>query len=392
MNGVRAAAAVINVLIMDSSDGGGGVRGSLGRVLTDIAAERAAQDTLWGVQEFPDGTGPAWRDRADQARRECAAAAAAGELTWRHVLTEEFFEALAEDAPQRLRTELIQTAAVAVQWAQSLERRGGVMTHRPRRHGGRTEKLVRDRIPEIIEAAGGRPRTRIAEDGEYLAFLRAKLYEEAGEYVSGRDPAELADLLEVVRALAAAHGIEPAELERMRAVKAAERGGFTGRIVLSGPERKVPEEAVRTRHAVRAILLDDDGRLVLFHRVKPGRAPYWSAPGGGVEPEDAGPEAALRRELDEELGAVVGSLRQVFVCLEQTLGLHYLTTFYLCRLVSLDLSRRHGPEFDDPSRGAYDVDRVPCTAAAVEAIDLSPAPLAAYLRAHAEELPSLLPQ
>jgi predicted house-cleaning noncanonical NTP pyrophosphatase (MazG superfamily)/8-oxo-dGTP pyrophosphatase MutT (NUDIX family) len=376
---------------MDSSDEGGLVRGSLGRVLTELAAERAAQDALWGVQEFPDGTGPAWRDRADRARRECAAAASAGELTWRHVLAEEFYEALAEDAPQRLRAELIQTAAVAVQWVQSLDRRSGAMTHRPRRHGGRTEKLVRDRIPEIIESAGGSPRTRIAQDGEYLAFLRAKLYEEAGEYVSGRDPAELADLLEVVRALAAAHGIGPAELERMRAAKAAERGGFTGRIVLGGPERDVPEEAPRTRHAVRAILLDDNGDLVLFRRVKPGRAPYWSTPGGKVEPEDPGPEAALRRELDEELGATVGPLRQVFAYFEQTLGLHYLSTFYLCRLVSLDLSRRHGPEFEDPSKGTYDVDRIPCTAAAVEAVDLFPAPLAAYLRAHAEELPALLP-
>ncbi|ACY97475.1 MULTISPECIES: NUDIX domain-containing protein [Thermomonospora] len=376
---------------MDTSKAGDGIRGSLGRVLAEVAAERAAQDALWGVQEFPDGTGAAWRKRAEQARRERAQAASSGEVTWRHALTEEFYEALAEEDPQRLRTELIQVAAVAVQWVQSLDRRHGVMPHHPPQRGGRTEKLVRDRIPEIIESAGGRPQTRIADDGEYRALLRAKLYEEAGEYASGQDPAELADVLEVVRALAAAHGIDAAELERMRAAKAAERGAFTGRVVLCGPERTVPHEELRTRHAVRALLLDGNGDLVLLRRTKPGRRPYWSTPGGEIEPQDADPEAALRRELDEELGATVGPVRQVFAYTEQTLGLRYLSTFYLCRLTGMDLSRRHGPEFDDPSKGVYEVDRVPCSAEAVAAIDLFPAPLAAYLRAHAEELPGLLP-
>ncbi|REE94940.1 NUDIX domain-containing protein [Thermomonospora umbrina] len=376
---------------MDGSGEGGGVRGSLGRVLTDIAAERAAQDTLWGVRDLPDGTGDRYGERAEEAEREAAAASSEGRLTWRLLLTEEFWEALAESEPERLREALVQVAAVAVQWVQSLDRRSGAMAHRPRLRGGRPEKLVRDRIPEIIQAAGRRPETRVTEGGEYLAFLRAKLYEEAGEYVAGGDPTELADVLEVVLALASHHGIEPEALERMRAAKTAERGGFSERVLLRLPEPETRQAAPRTRHAVRALLLDEDGRLVLFHRVKPGLPPYWSTPGGGVEPTDAGPEEALRRELDEELGATVGPLRQVFAYAEQTLGLHYLSTFYLCRLTSLDLSRRHGPEFDDPSKGTYDVDRVPCTSKAIEALDLFPASLAAYLRDHAEDLPTLLP-
>lgn len=375
---------------MDRIDGVGGVRGSLARVLAEIAAERAAQDELWGVQEFPDGTGPGYEPAAEASKAACAAAWSAGELTWRHILAEEFHESLAESDPERLRTELVQTAAVAVKWVQSLDRRHGAMAHHPKQHGGRHEKLVRDRIPELIEAAGGCPETRIATGGEYSAFLRAKLYEEAGEYVASSAPEELADLLEVLHALAATHGMSPAELERSRAGKAAERGGFGGRVLLHEP-RQVGEVTPQVRQAVRAVLLDDDQSLVLFRRTKPGRDTYWTTPGGKVEPDDADAEAALRRELDEELGATVGPLRQVFAYTEQTPGLHYLSTFYLCRLTSMDLARRHGPEFNDPTKGTYDVEYVACTAEGIEDINLFPPSLANYLRAHAADLPTLLP-
>ncbi len=56
------------------------------------------------------------------------------------------------------------------------------------------------------------------------------------------------------------------------------------------------------RQAARAILIDDDGRLVLIKRTKPDQAPSWTAPGGGVDPTDESVEAALHRELTEELG------------------------------------------------------------------------------------------
>ena len=45
------------------------IPGKLARVLSDVAAERVAQDALWGVQEFPDGTGPAGVPAADRARQ-----------------------------------------------------------------------------------------------------------------------------------------------------------------------------------------------------------------------------------------------------------------------------------------------------------------------------------
>lgn len=262
------------------------IPGALARVLSDVAAERIAQEAMWGAQDFPDGSGPEWNAAADEAKAACREAAELGTLTWRHILAEEFFEAMAESEPGPLRAELVQTAAVAVKWIQSLDRRHGYVRHRP----------------------------------------------------------------------AAAQGDPPALL----------------------------------RHGVRALLLDGDD-LLLFRRTKPGRPLYWTTPGGGVDATDPSPQAALRRELDEELGATVGELRQVYSLAEQTPVGDYQHTFYACRLVSLDLSRRHGAEFSNPARGQYDLERVPCTPEALARIDLRPELLATYLQETAPLLPHLAP-
>lgn len=96
----------------------------LDRVLADITAERESQHTLWGIQHhMPDGTGPQWTPLADSARRDCEHADETGRLSWRHVLVEEIAEALAEAEPTRLRHELVQVAAVAVQWIQAIDHR-----------------------------------------------------------------------------------------------------------------------------------------------------------------------------------------------------------------------------------------------------------------------------
>ena len=87
-------------------------------------------------------------------------------------------------------------------------------------------KLVRDRIPEIIEASGRTCATRILPEGEYLLMLEAKLDEELAEFHKDRT------LMEVIRAIAVARGCPPEELERIRAGKADARGGFAGRIFL----------------------------------------------------------------------------------------------------------------------------------------------------------------
>jgi 8-oxo-dGTP pyrophosphatase MutT (NUDIX family) len=93
-------------------------------------------------------------------------------------------------------------------------------------------------------------------------------------------------------------------------------GGSTARCGRGIPARTlsaVTEQVTVGRRAARAILIDDQGRLVLIRRTKPGQAPYWTAPGGGVEDADGSVEAALHRELAEELGAEAAGASRVFL-------------------------------------------------------------------------------
>lgn len=97
----------------------------------------------------------------------------------------------------------------------------------------RVEKLIRDGLPEIMRRQGLRVFARALDGPEYVAELKKKLLEEAAE-AAGADAdsliEELADVLEVVIALAQASGAALADLEARRLVKRAERGGFEGRI------------------------------------------------------------------------------------------------------------------------------------------------------------------
>lgn len=94
------------------------------------------------------------------------------------------------------------------------------------------EKLVRDRIPEVIEKSGKTCVTRVLSDEEYLAALDAKLQEELNEYQADKSMEELADLLEVMMAVAEARGHTFAEVEAIRRQKAEKRGSFRERIWL----------------------------------------------------------------------------------------------------------------------------------------------------------------
>ncbi len=94
------------------------------------------------------------------------------------------------------------------------------------------DKLVRDRIPEIIESSGKRAVTRVAEDTEYLGYLRKKLLEEVDEYMASGDVQELADILEVVSALGRQAGMPLSRLIETADDKRRARGGFDGRILL----------------------------------------------------------------------------------------------------------------------------------------------------------------
>ena len=96
-------------------------------------------------------------------------------------------------------------------------------------------KLVRDRIPEIIRADGHQPVTRILDQAGYRSALLAKLLEEAQEASTAPAadlPAELADVLEVMRALVSDLGMTWEVFLSIAAGKRAERGGFDHRIFL----------------------------------------------------------------------------------------------------------------------------------------------------------------
>ena len=93
-------------------------------------------------------------------------------------------------------------------------------------------KLVRDRIPEIIEADGKTCICETLSHEEYLRLLDEKLNEELAEYQESKSLEKLADLLEVMQAVVKARGWTEEELEQVRADKAAKRGGFEKKILL----------------------------------------------------------------------------------------------------------------------------------------------------------------
>lgn len=93
-------------------------------ILREVAAERARQDEKHGVQLIPDGTS----ERTYGATREnCRALTdermAKGTHTWLDILREEFYEAAAEEDPAKLREELKQVSAVAVNWMEAIDGR-----------------------------------------------------------------------------------------------------------------------------------------------------------------------------------------------------------------------------------------------------------------------------
>lgn len=97
-------------------------------------------------------------------------------------------------------------------------------------------KLVRDRIPEVIERTGKSFTTKILSQEEYIKELKKKSYEELEEYMSAETNEEaleeLADLLEILHAFAAVHGSSIDKVEEIRKMKVEKRGGFQERIFL----------------------------------------------------------------------------------------------------------------------------------------------------------------
>lgn len=107
------------------------------QILKEVWLERRAQDDVWGEQNWIDGTGISWvehlvpffwrEDRANQivslARAQYQRELDSGKSTWRGIALEEIAEAFAETDPEKLRAELVQCAAVFVNWIGAIDRR-----------------------------------------------------------------------------------------------------------------------------------------------------------------------------------------------------------------------------------------------------------------------------
>lgn len=93
-------------------------------------------------------------------------------------------------------------------------------------------KLVRDKIPEIIKKDDKTAITEILSNSEYIKLLDEKLNEECAEYQRSKEIEELADILEVIYAIAKSKDVSVQELERIRKDKVDKRGGFDKKILL----------------------------------------------------------------------------------------------------------------------------------------------------------------
>lgn len=97
-------------------------------------------------------------------------------------------------------------------------------------------KLVRDKIPQIIQEKGAIPFTHIASDDEYIKKLDEKLQEELNEFLESRNQEELADMLEVIYAICKTKNITKEELEKLREQKSIDCGSFNKKIILDKTE------------------------------------------------------------------------------------------------------------------------------------------------------------
>lgn len=98
-------------------------------------------------------------------------------------------------------------------------------------------KLVRDKIPEIISNNGDKCEIKILNDKDYIEHLNQKLKEELFEYLESGEIEELADLEEVLRAILDFKNISYADFEKIRNIKNEKRGAFKDKILLVSVEK-----------------------------------------------------------------------------------------------------------------------------------------------------------
>lgn len=94
------------------------------------------------------------------------------------------------------------------------------------------DKLVRDKIPEIIMKSGKICMVEVLDNDKYVDLLDKKLFEEMLEYHQDKSVEELIDIVEVIYAIAKSRGLSVEEFEKIRNKKADEKGGFDKKILL----------------------------------------------------------------------------------------------------------------------------------------------------------------
>ncbi|MER8083585.1 NUDIX domain-containing protein [Streptomyces sp. NPDC094048] len=127
---------------------------------------------------------------------------------------------------------------------------------------------------------------------------------------------------------------------------------------------------------VRAVLVTADGTMLVIRRTRPGIPEYWVLPGGGVEPSDESREAALHREIHEEIAGKADIIR-VLHTMESD---DERQLFYLARIATWSFDDRTGPEFSAVGRGEYALEEIPLTMEGLDGIDLKPEEIAHVLR------------
>ena len=99
-------------------------------------------------------------------------------------------------------------------------------------------KLVRDRIPKIIEADGHTCKYHVASEKEIEGKLRKKLQEEIDEFLENPCAEEVADILEILETTRKHYGISLDEVKYQKESKLVNRGGFSGHFILEWTEEK----------------------------------------------------------------------------------------------------------------------------------------------------------
>ncbi|MFD8982927.1 NUDIX domain-containing protein [Streptomyces sp. NPDC059564] len=127
---------------------------------------------------------------------------------------------------------------------------------------------------------------------------------------------------------------------------------------------------------VRAVLVTADDTMLVIRRTKPDIPVYWVLPGGGVEASDESREAALHREIHEEIAGKPDIVRLLHTMESED----ERQFFYLAHIATWSFEDRTGPEFSAEGRGEYALEEIPLTVEGLDGIDLKPEEIAHVLR------------